>query len=198
MASTRDKDRTGGTAVQDRPETGSAMTRREGNGGSRNPARGTPSRWAGALAGVPASPWELMQRMSEEMNQLFDALGGSRSTPAAGATGVLVVPNIEVERRDNDLIVRADLPGLGADDVNVTVDRGQLIISGERRQEQREDREGVIRSEVIYGTFYRTIPLPDGADESRVAATFRNGVLEITIPVTEREQGRRVQVESQS
>jgi HSP20 family protein len=117
-----------------------------------------------------------MRRMSEEMNQL--------------------VPRIEVEQRGGDLVVRADLPGLKAEDINVTVDRGMLTISGERRQENREEREGFIRSEVSYGTFYRTIPLPEGADENRVEATFRNGVLEITIPLSEREQGRKVQVQS--
>jgi len=117
-----------------------------------------------------------MRRMSEEMNQL--------------------VPHIEVEQRGGDLVVRADLPGSAAEDINVTVDRGRLIISGERRQENREEREGFIRSEISYGTFYRTIPLPEGADENRIAATFRDGVLEITIPVSERDQGRKVQVQS--
>jgi HSP20 family protein len=71
-----------------------------------------------------------------------------------------------------------------------------LAISGERREENREEGEGFIRSEVSYGTFFRTIPLPEGADENRVAATFRNGVLEISIPVSDREQGRRVKVQS--
>ena len=102
----------------------------------------------------------------------------------------------EVEQRGGDLVVRADLPGLKAEDINVSVDRGLLTISGERRQENREEREGFIRSEISYGTFYRTIPLPEGADENRVAAIFRNGVLEITIPVSEREPGRKVQVQS--
>jgi HSP20 family protein len=141
--------------------------------------------------------------MSEEMNQLFESIGGTGSAPARqpgssefGIAAPLLVPHIEVQQRGNELVVRADLPGLRPEDINVTVDRGLLTISGERRQEDREEREGFIRSEVSYGTFLRTIPLPDGADESRVAATFRNGVLEITIPVSEREQGRKVQVQS--
>ena len=141
--------------------------------------------------------------MSEEMNQLFESLGAGRNAPARqpgssefGIAAPLLVPNIEVEQRGGDLVVRADLPGLKADEINVSVDRGRLTVSGERRQENREEREGFIRSEMSYGTFYRTIPLPEGADENRVAATFRNGVLEITIPVSEREQGRKVQVQS--
>jgi HSP20 family protein len=113
-----------------------------------------------------------------------------------GTAAPLLVPHIEVQQRGNELVVKADLPGLRPEDINVAVDRGVLTISGERRQEEREEREGFIRSEISYGTFYRTIPLPDGADEERVAATFRNGVLEITIPVSEREAGRKVQVQS--
>jgi HSP20 family protein len=144
-----------------------------------------------------------MRRMSEEMNQLFQSLGGGGTAPARqpgssefGTAAAMLVPHIEVEQRGSDLVVRADLPGLKADDINISVDRGMLTISGERRQEHREEREGFIRSEIRYGTFYRAIPLPEGADENRVAATFRDGVLEITIPVSEPEQGRKVQVQS--
>lgn len=205
MARNREESRAGGTAVEERSNQENAVTRREGNGSSRAEPGRALSRWPAALlAGSPASPWELMRRMSEEMDQLFESLGGRRATPAGrqrggmelGTAAPLLVPHIEVQQRGNELVVKADLPGLRPEDINVAVDRGVLTISGERRQEEREEREGFIRSEISYGTFYRTIPLPDGADEGRVAATFRNGVLEITIPVSEREAGRKVQVQS--
>jgi HSP20 family protein len=164
---------------------------------------------------MPASPWELMRRMSEEMGQLFESLGGTRAGLAPlpqsgrvargrpGDTGsdvgfggpMLVVPHIELEQRRDALVVRADLPGLTPEDINVAVDHGLLTISGERRQENREEREGFIRSELSYGAFFRTIPLPESADEKRVNAVFRNGVLEITVPVSDQQQGRRVTVE---
>jgi HSP20 family protein len=73
---------------------------------------------------------------------------------------------------------------------------GLLAIAGERQEERKENDQGLVRNELVYGRFYRAIPLPDGADENRVTATFRNGVLEITVPVAEREQGRRVRVQS--
>jgi HSP20 family protein len=205
MAKPREEGRTGGTAVQERTDQRDTAMAGEGNGSSRTePGRGL-SRWPAALlAGSPASPWELMRRMSEEMDQLFESLGGRRATPAGrqrggmelGTAAPLLVPHIDVQQRGNELVVKADLPGLRPEDINVSVDRGMLTISGERRREEREEREGFIRSEVSYGTFYRTIPLPDGADEGRVAATFRNGVLEVTIPVSERQQGRQIQVKS--
>ena len=176
MARNREESRSGGTAVAERSSQENAAAPREGNGSRRGETQRSLTRWPALLAGSAASPWELMRRMSEEMNQL--------------------VPRIEVEQRGGDLVVRADLPGLKAEDINISVDRGMLTISGERQQENREEQEGFIRSEVSYGTFYRTIPLPEGADENRVAATFRDGVLEITIPVSEREHRRKVQVQS--
>ena len=203
MARDREESRSAGTAVEERPNQEKAVARREGNGSRRAEGQQSLTRWPSLLAGSPASPWELMRRMSEEMNQLFESLGGARTAPARqpgssefGMAAPMLVPHIEVEQRGGDLVVRADLPGLKAEDINISVDRGMLTLSGERRQENREEREGFIRSEISYGTFYRTIPLPEGADENRVAATFRNGVIEITIPVTEREQGRKVQVQS--
>jgi HSP20 family protein len=156
-----------------------------------------------------------MRRMSEEMNQLFQSLGGTggglaqlgqrapatrRQSEGTGdldlAAPPILVPHIEVQQRRGELMVRADMPGLQPEDINVTVDHGVLTISGERREEHRDERDGFVRSEVTYGTFFRTIPLPEGADENRLSATFRNGVLEIRIPVSDREQGRRVRVQS--
>jgi HSP20 family protein len=191
----------GGTAVQRRGRRGLAPTL----GGT-----------SGALRGIPPSPWELMGRMGEELTQLFESIGGTGmpgtargqavagpGTRGRGATGggglgdVLLIPQIEVEQRDNAIVVRADLPGMNADEIDVTIEDGNLVITGERRDVRREEREGIVRSEVSYGTFYRTIPLPDGADENNIAAVVRNGVLEVVVPVSESQTGRRVQVRSE-
>jgi len=160
--------------------------------------------WPGLLGGgIPATPWELVRRMSEEMNQLFDSLGGT----AAGAAGVvpdrrqrsgtapLLVPRTEVIQQPDALLVRVDLPGLAADEIDVTVENGLLTIAAERQQEDVVEGKGFIRSEFTYGTFLRTIQLPDGADEENIVAVVRNGVLEVRIPIGRREQGRRVNVQ---
>jgi HSP20 family protein len=150
--------------------------------------------------------------MSMEMDQLVNTVSGAGSTNAmrstqpnlsrqgagapalAGAIAAPLMPQIDVIQRPDALVVRADLPGLKADEIDVSVEDGMLVISGERREQHEDDQGGVRRSEVVYGTFYRTIPLPDGADEDSVVAAFNNGVLEIIVPVAEREQARRVQV----
>jgi HSP20 family protein len=186
-----------GTAVQERPEqTG---LRRRGFGPAAMGGTGL------MRPGIPPSPWELMGRMSEELSQLFDSIGGAGTAPvrgrAAGAEGVtttpaILVPQIDVIQRPDAVVVRADLPGMNADDIEVSIEDGRLVISGERREERREEGEGFVRSEISYGTFYRTIPLPDGADENNIAAVFRNGVLEVVVPVSERDTGRRVKVQA--
>jgi len=181
MVKQRDESGATGTATEKRREQQSASApSKSGNGATETGSRKSLTRWPALLGGggMPAGPWELMRRMSEEMGQLFESLGGTRA-------GLAPLPQA----------VRADLPGLTPEDINVTVDQGALTISGERRQENREEREGFIRSELSYGAFFRTIPLPESADEKRVNAVFRNGVLEITVPVSDQQQGRRVTVE---
>jgi HSP20 family protein len=190
---------------------GTAVQRRQGRRRGLGPVMGG----TGLMRGMPPSPWELMGRMGEELTQLFESIGGTGmpgaargqavTVPAArgrvageGAAGeVLLIPQIEVEQRNDAIVVRADLPGMNADDIDVTIEDGMLVISGERQQERREELEGVVRSEVSYGTFYRTIPLPDGADENNIAAVVRNGVLEVVVPVSKTQTGRRVQVRSE-
>ena len=100
-------------------------------------------------------------------------------------------PQIEVFTRNGQFCVRADLPGLNKDDVKVDITDDALTIQGERRQEHEESREGYYRSERGYGSFYRSIPLPEGVNAEEAKANFRDGVLEITMPAPQREQRRR-------
>ena len=161
------------------------------------------------LGGLPITPWGLMRMlMSDDMEQLFGGISGRTDlapagraragmSPASGTPGPSTfVPDIEVFQDRDAIVVRADLPGMAADDIEVLADDGILTIAGERRQERSDEQGGVIRTERTYGRFERTLPLPDGADADRVMATFRDGVLEIRVPVPQREQGRRVPVQS--
>ena len=101
-------------------------------------------------------------------------------------------PQIETFEREGQLVVRADLPGLKKDDVNVEITDDAITISGERRNEDEERREGYYRSERSYGSFFRSIPLPEGVNAEDANATFNNGVLEITMQaVKETNRGRR-------
>jgi HSP20 family protein len=92
-------------------------------------------------------------------------------------------------------VVRADLPGMSKDDINVEITDDALVIRGERRSEREENEEGYYRSERSYGSFYRRIPLPEGVSAENANATFRNGMLEITMLAPQRAEQQRRQLE---
>jgi HSP20 family protein len=149
----------------------------------------------------------VFDRFADEMDRLFDDFGfGRRSfgTPWRGsgasaltpAATLMWAPEIEVYQRDNDLVVRADLPGLKRDDVHVDITDTEITISGERQHERDAEREGVYRSERSYGSFCRTILLPEGAITDQAKATFRDGVLEITMPAPPQStRARRLEIQ---
>jgi HSP20 family protein len=92
-------------------------------------------------------------------------------------------PEFELFERDNQFVVRVDLPGLAKEDVKVEVVEGVLTIAGERKHETKAERPGWYSSERTYGKFYRAIPLPEGVNAAEITGAFTNGVLEVTIPV---------------
>jgi HSP20 family protein len=136
---------------------------------------------------LPPHPFGLMRRLTSEMDRAFEEFG-IRPTFAAWPReivqeGLFWSPSLDIVERHGELLVRADLPGLVREDVKVTVTDEILTIEGERKRELKETTEGYFRSECSYGRFLRTVPLPEGAMGDKTRAVFRNGVLEITIPV---------------
>lgn len=143
-----------------------------------------------------------LEQLSAEMNRLYDSFGlgrdwlGPRPGRPARPEEDVWFPEVEVLRRKNQLLIRADLPGLTKDDVQVHVSEDTLTIQGERKWEQEEAEEGIFRSERRYGSFYRTLPLPAGAAGDQAKASFKNGVLEIMVPLPAEASkwGRRLDI----
>ncbi len=139
------------------------------------------------------SPFSLMRRFSEEMDRMFSnsrLFGGQR-----GEENALWMPAVEVSEKDGNMRVCAELPGLTQNDVKVEVLEGDLIIQGQKKREHEEEREGVYHSERSYGQFYRRIPLPTDAKIDDAKAEFRNGILEVTVPVPESaRKGRQIPI----
>jgi HSP20 family protein len=131
------------------------------------------------------SPFSMMRRMMDEFDRTWSGLT-SRSAGAA-----MWAPAIEVSQEKDKFTVCAELPGLTSDDVHVEATEDELIIEGERKQETTGEEGGVRRTERHYGRFYRTIPLPEGANADQAKARFNNGVLEVTIPLQEERSSRR-------
>jgi len=156
------------------------------------------------------SPFAYMRRFAEEMDQIFDHFGlhtGLRMPGfftrghellrrEAGFVPGQWSPRIDVLEKEGQFVVRADLPGLTKEDVKVDGTDDAVTIQGERKHEKKEKREGYYYSERSYGSFYRSIPLPEGADASKAAATFQNGVLEVAMPAPAQgdKKARRLEV----
>jgi HSP20 family protein len=150
----------------------------------------------------------MLERFADEMDRIFDDFGlGRTSLSSRPGRGFLQspweswsdwswTPDVEVFHRNDELVVRADLPGLNKDDVKVDVTENGITIQGERKREHEEEREGRYRSERSYGSFYRMIPLPDGAITDQAKAKFKDGVLEITMPAPPEHvrRGRRLEI----
>jgi HSP20 family protein len=139
------------------------------------------------------SPITLMRRFTEDIDRAFGLASGRRGGTDFDTSDedIAWVPTVEVRQQGNSLVIHADLPGLSENDVRVEATDDGLVIQGERKREQTVDEGGVIRTERVYGRFYRLIPLPDGAQIESTKANFRNGVLEITVPVPESERRNR-------
>jgi len=155
------------------------------------------------------NPFTFLRRFAREMDHLFDdfgvesgwhmprLLGRGRELlrREAGFIPAEWSPQVDVLERDGQFVVRADLPGMTKDDIKVEVNDDLLTIQGERKQEKKEERAGYCYSECSYGSFYRTIPLPAGAETSKATADFRNGVLEVSVPAPTRPEPKAKQVE---
>ena len=136
------------------------------------------------------NPFQMMRRFSKDMERLFENFHGFNFPNTFGMDlttfrpefDMVWMPQIEVLQKNGEFMVRADLPGLKKEDVKLELTTDTLTISGERKQEKEESREGFYRSERMYGSFYREVPLPDGAKTENATATFSNGVLEVTMP----------------
>lgn len=139
------------------------------------------------------SPFGVMRRVADEMNQMFNqGLSATRDLlPIGGGFGC-----VDVRETDDAYLIEADLPGVKAEDVDVTVKNETLILKGETSYE-REDGDGTrgyYLSERRYGSFHREIPLPGPVDEGKATANLKDGVLKVCLPKSGKDQGRRIQV----
>jgi len=130
-----------------------------------------------------------MRRFSEDMDRLFEGVGPRWGTrPEEGG---LWSPPIEVSEKDGQFVVCAELPGIRKEDVKVELTPLGLMITGERKRDREERREGFYRSERSYGTFSRTVPIPEEANLEQAKAQFEDGILKVSLPIPESKRQRR-------
>jgi HSP20 family protein len=170
------------------------LTPRRSNRPSRSDRRDVPARREGG--GDP------LGALQSEINRVFDSFWRGFDLPMLGGGGAADLgnenlPRVDVRDTGQAIEVVAELPGMEPGDIEVSFSDGALTIRGEKRSEREDqDRDYVIR-ECSYGAIERTVPLPDGIDFDAAQASFRNGVLTITIPKTADAQAavRRIQVQ---
>lgn len=136
-----------------------------------------------------------------EVNRMFDdVLGGLTRRPGGRQTGAELTecaPAVDVLQREGDLVVRAELPGVSPEDVDITLQNRVLTISGQRREEHEEQRGGYYVKERRSGSFSRSMTVPEGVDEDSIRARYENGVLEVTIQgAAAVREPRRIQIEA--
>ncbi len=103
-------------------------------------------------------------------------------------------PRIDLVREKDRMVLRADLPGIKPEEVEITVEDGILHVSGKHEESKEEKAKHYLRRERRYGSFSRSLALPDGVDPERIEAGFSDGVLEVTIPVPSEKGARKVQI----
>ena len=140
--------------------------------------------------------WEPLRELSSlqsEMNRLFNTVFDA---PSASSGSVLRrwVPAMDLVESGDHFVLRADLPGMSEEDIEIELEDGTLTVSGERKAEHEEREEGFHRVERSFGAFSRSLTLPKGVDPEAVSASFDRGVLEVRIPKPAERKPRRISI----
>ena len=140
--------------------------------------------------GNPVEQWSSIRN---EISRLFD-IPFSDFSPSSQFFDEGWVPALDLYEDREDLVVKAELPGLSKDEIDISLHEGTLAISGERKAETKDETNGSYRSERFFGRFQRTLTLPKAVDAGKVQATYKDGVLTVTLPKTEEAKPRQIQV----
>ncbi len=136
-----------------------------------------------------------MTRFQDDVNNLFSRFFESFE-PMLGLEGTWT-PVLDVAETDNEFMVKAELPGMKAQDIEVTVRDNNLVISGEKKETEERKEQNWYHVERRYGSFYRTIPLPSNVDAEKIQATCQDGILSIRLPKTEAVKPRKIEVKGE-
>ena len=142
------------------------------------------------LARVYRDPWDSIREVRGELDRIFN-----RDVDAYTETASDWVPSVDIKEGKDAYEVVADVPGVNPKDIDVSLEDGVLTVKGERKSENKDEKEGYTRTERVYGSFYRRFTLPDTADADNISAKTEHGVLRLHIPKKEKALPKRITVE---
>ena len=138
------------------------------------------------MALVRWQPFREMSSLQRDMNRWFDDM--FTSVAPLDRMGAMFAPSAELEETDTAYILKLEVPGIDAKDIDIDVTTDTVSVSGERKSERTSDDNGMTRTEFHYGQFRRVIPLPGDIDNHSVSADYRDGILSLTLPKIEKEE----------
>ena len=143
-------------------------------------------------------PFEELRRLQERMYRIFKEIEPSfverKMLPATGGELATVEPFVDVIDKGDKVVVAVDIPGVEKEALSVNISGDRLEVSAERKKEAEEEKEGYVRRERTYTSYYRAIPLPAEVDADKADATFENGVLEITMPKVKAIEKKKIEI----
>jgi len=146
------------------------------------------------MALIRWQPFQEMETLRSQLDDLFDELV-SFNGESRGEARTAWMPAVELEDTDENFILRAEIPGVEAKDLDIQVSREAVWLAGEHRHEHNTQEQGIFRSEFRYGKFQRQIPLPVPVHHDQVQAEFKNGILTLTLPKVEEARRRVVKID---
>lgn len=143
---------------------------------------------------LPTDARSYVTHFQNELNRMMASLG--RANEGADTSVFAWAPTVDVKEEPDRFLIHADLPGVDAKDIEITLQDGALTISGKRQSEKKEEKSGYVRTERASGEFFRRLMLPDTADAENISARTDKGVLEISIPKREVAKAKRIEVKA--
>lgn len=148
------------------------------------------------MAIVRWDPFRDLVTLQERMNRMFDESyrGVARGSEEEWALGGSWAPAVDIYEQGNDIVLKAELPGVDPKDVDIRVENNVLTLRGERRFDSEVKRESYHRVERAYGAFARSFTLPSVVDTAHIKAEYRDGVLQVTLPKREEAKPKQIQI----
>jgi HSP20 family protein len=137
-------------------------------------------------------PYRELVAMSNRLNRAVNDSYTPRTEDSFGAWA----PPVDIFERQDHLVIRAEVPGVQMEDIDVRIENGVLTLHGERKQQTEVKEENAFRMERVYGTFTRSFSLPTTVDAANVTATYKDGILEVTVPKAETAKPKRVEIKA--